>query len=60
MTDIETIVRAYGDAWLEKDAAARGGLDHTRPKPVAWLECIRDRPAYNRALEKGGPYELLR
>ncbi|MGP0058594.1 MAG: nuclear transport factor 2 family protein [Beijerinckiaceae bacterium] len=26
MTDIETMVRAYGDAWLEKDAAARDKL----------------------------------
>jgi glutathione S-transferase len=41
-------------------SAARGGLDHTRPKLMAWLERIHERPAYNRALEKGGPYELLR
>jgi glutathione S-transferase len=27
---------------------------------MAWLERIHARPAYNRALEKGGPYELLR
>jgi glutathione S-transferase len=41
-------------------SAARGGLDRTRPKLMAWLERIHARPAYQRALEKGGPYELLR
>jgi glutathione S-transferase len=40
-------------------AAARGGLDATRPKLMAFLERIHARPAYKRALEKGGPYELL-
>lgn len=41
-------------------AAARGGLDATRPRLAAYLERIHARPAYQRALEKGGPYELLR
>ncbi|MFI5365458.1 MAG: glutathione S-transferase [Candidatus Binatia bacterium] len=41
-------------------AAARAGLDATRPKLTAFLERIHARPAYKRALEKGGPYELLR
>jgi glutathione S-transferase len=41
-------------------AAARGGLDATRPMLTAFLERIHARPAYKRALEKGGPYELLR
>jgi glutathione S-transferase len=41
-------------------AAARGGLDATRPKLLAFLERIHARPAYKRALERGGPYELLR
>jgi glutathione S-transferase len=40
-------------------AAARGGLDAGRPKLMAFLQCIHARPAYQRALEKGGPYELL-
>jgi len=40
-------------------AAARGGLDGKRPKTAAFLERIHARPAYQRALEKGGPYELL-
>jgi glutathione S-transferase len=41
-------------------AAARGGLDATRPKLLAFLERIHARPAYKRALERGGPYELLK
>jgi glutathione S-transferase len=41
-------------------AAARGGLDARRPRTVAFLERIHARPAYRRALERGGPYELRR
>ena len=41
-------------------AAARGGLDEKRPKLWAFLKKIHERPAYQRALEKGGRYELLR
>jgi glutathione S-transferase len=41
-------------------AAARGGLDASRPKLMAFLDRIHARPAYRRALDKGGPYELLR
>ena len=41
-------------------AAARGGLDARRPRTTAFLERIHARPAYRRALERGGPYELLR
>lgn len=37
-------------------ARARGGLDATRPRTIAWLDRIHARPAYQRALEKGGPY----
>ena len=40
-------------------AGARGGLDAKHPKLMAWLQRIHDRPAYQRALERGGPYELL-
>jgi len=40
-------------------ARARGGLDASRPKLMAWLERIHARPAYARALERGGPYGLL-
>jgi glutathione S-transferase len=41
-------------------AAARAGLDGHRPKTTAFLERIHARPAYKRALDKGGAYELLR
>ncbi len=39
-------------------AAARGGLDDKRPKLMAFLNRIHARPAYQRALEKGGPFAL--
>ena len=41
-------------------AAARGGLDASRPRLTGFLERIHARPAYRRAIEAGGPYELLR
>lgn len=41
-------------------AAARGGLDSGRPSLSNFLERIHARPAYKRALERGGPYELLK
>jgi len=41
-------------------ASVRGGLDDRRPKLWAFLQKIHARPAYQRALEKGGKYELLR
>jgi glutathione S-transferase len=39
-------------------AAARGGLDASRPRLMAYLERIHERPAYQRALAKGGPFTL--
>ena len=41
-------------------ATARGGLNASRPKLMDWLERIHARPAFQRALERGGKYELLR
>ncbi|MRX10376.1 glutathione S-transferase [Pseudoduganella sp. FT25W] len=41
-------------------ASARGGLDASRPKLAAYLKRIHSRPAFQRALERGGPYELLK
>ena len=41
-------------------AAARGGLDASRPRLTAFLEAIHSRPAYRRAIERGGEYALLR
>lgn len=40
-------------------AAARGGLDASRPHLIEFLERIHARPAYRRALERGGDYQLL-
>jgi glutathione S-transferase len=37
-------------------AAARAGLNASRPRLMAFLERIHARPAYRRALERGGPY----
>ncbi len=37
-------------------SAHRAGLDASRPKLMAWLGRIHARPAYQRALERGGPY----
>lgn len=39
-------------------AAQRAGLDESRPKLSAFLKRIHDRPAYKRALERGGPYSF--
>ena len=41
-------------------AGARGGLGKSHPKLMAYLQRIHARSAYQRALERGGPYELLR
>jgi glutathione S-transferase len=41
-------------------AAARAGLGDGHPKAMAFLERIHARPAYKRALEKGGPYQVGR
>jgi len=41
-------------------ARARGGLDAQRPRLLSFLERIHARPAYRRAIEKGGEYALLR
>lgn len=37
-------------------ARSRGGLDATRPATIAWIERVHARPAYQRALARGGPY----
>jgi glutathione S-transferase len=41
-------------------ARVRGGLDAKRPRLMAFLERIHARPAYRRAIDKGGEYALLR
>jgi glutathione S-transferase len=37
-------------------ARQRAGLDAGRPRLMRWLETIHARPAWKRALERGGPY----
>jgi glutathione S-transferase len=58
-----------GDAFSSADiqmsfpleaARMRGGLNQSRPRLMAWLEKIHDRPAYRRGIERGGKYDLLR
>ncbi len=39
-------------------AAARAGLDASRPRLMDWLERIHTRPAYQRALMRGGPFTI--
>lgn len=41
-------------------AVMRGGLDAKRPRLMDFLARIHARPAYRRAIEKGGEYALLR
>ncbi|SPJ22735.1 glutathione S-transferase family protein [Palleronia abyssalis] len=37
-------------------ATSRGGLDRSRPATIDWLDRIHARPAFQAALERGGPY----
>jgi glutathione S-transferase len=39
---------------------ARGGLDEKHPRLMSFLERIHSRPAYQRAVERGGKYALMR
>jgi glutathione S-transferase len=41
-------------------ATQRAGLDASRPKLWDFLQRIHSRPAYRRALEKGGPYAFAK
>jgi glutathione S-transferase len=41
-------------------ARARGGLDDKRPRLMDFLEKIHARPAYLRAVERGGAYALMK
>lgn len=40
-------------------AMARSGLAGKLPNIAAFVKRIQQRPAYQRALERGGPYSLL-
>ena len=52
--------------WPDKDSLCLEvmgnlhGLDEKRPRLMAWLQRIHARPAYLRAVERGGKYDLLR
>ena len=39
-------------------AAQRAGLDASRPKLMTFLKKIHARPAFRKALERGGPYSF--
>ena len=41
-------------------ATVRGGLNSSRPKLMTFLDRIHSRPAYKKAIERGGEYQLLR
>ena len=41
-------------------STVRGGLDSRWPNLIAFLGRIHARPAYKRAIERGGEYQLLR
>ena len=41
-------------------AQSRGGLDASRPRLMDWLARIHARPAYMKAIERGGEYALLK
>lgn len=40
-------------------ARARGGLDESRPRLMDFSKRIHERPAYQRALERGGKFSIL-
>lgn len=40
-------------------AIVRAGLDENHPNLMAFLERIHSRPAYQRALERGGDFQVL-
>ena len=41
-------------------SAQRAGLDASRPKLMTFLKKIHARPAYRKALERGGPYSFAK
>ena len=41
-------------------AAARAPIVKQMPRLSAFLQRVQVRPAYQRALERGGPYELMK
>ena len=57
----EKLLQSHQVEQVQKDQKrARAGLDQGHPKAIAFLDRIHARPAYQRALEKGGPYTVGR
>ena len=56
---VVTLSATVGSGLVEA-ASARAGLEDGHPKAMAFLERIHARPAYQRALQKGGPYTIGR
>ena len=46
---------------VEAGATRAGGPEGSakRPRMAAFVERMRERPAYKRAIEKGGPFEIM-
>ena len=45
-------------SFVVEAAAAKAGLDASRPHMMAFLDRIHARPAWVRAVARGGPYDL--
>ena len=45
-------------SFILEAAASRGGLDDSRPRLMSFLARIHARPAYQRAIERGGKYAI--
>ena len=45
-------------SFIIEAAASRGGLDGSYPNLGAYLKRIHERPAYRRAIERGGPFTI--
>ena len=59
-TMVERAAGLDADVLRLEAAAARSPLVARMPKITAFLDRIHARPAYKRALDKGGPYELMK
>jgi glutathione S-transferase len=58
---IEYLIERHGAGRLIPPAgSARGDASARRPRTAAFLQRIHARPAYLRAVERGGPYEIMR
>jgi glutathione S-transferase len=58
LTGDELTLADFQMSFVLEAASARGGLDARYPKLAAYVARMRERPAYQRALAKGGPFVL--